>query len=29
MQGIAEWFRARSPADSRTENAPADEVSRD
>lgn len=29
MQGIAECFRARSPADSRTENAPADEVSRD
>jgi mannose-6-phosphate isomerase-like protein (cupin superfamily) len=22
MQGIAEWFRARSPADSRTANAP-------
>jgi len=22
MKGIAEWFRARSPADSRTENAP-------
>ena len=24
MEGIAEWFRARSDADSRTENAPRD-----